>query len=111
MIPIHVTIQDKVAIQVADQRLMGQLSADDAGVTAREEGENLVLFEPFNRSTVTLRRDGLNAINVIATGDSVYVVGNYSSAKVQNRCCVSCGGTTACCMHASIECNGVTVSC
>ena len=110
MIPIHVTIQDKVAIQIDDKRLAGQPSAQEAGVTARDEGDYLVLYEPFNRSTVKVGRDGLDAINVIATGVSVFIVGNYSKA-VEHRCCVSCGGVTACGTHASIECGGVTVSC
>ena len=111
MIPIHVTIQDKVAIKMANHSLTGQVSADDAGVTSKVEGEDIVLFEPFNGSTVTMRRDGLNAINVIATGVSVFVVGNYSAEAVQHRCCVSCGGITVCGTHASIECGGVIVSC
>lgn len=110
MIPIHVTIQDKVAIQIDDKRLAGQPSAEEAGVTAKDESDYLVLYEPFNRSTVKMGRDGLDAINVIATGDSVFVVGNYSK-EVQHRCCISCGRVSACGTLVIIECDGVTVSC
>ena len=111
MIPIFVTIQGGLSFETSKKILRGHMSGEEAGIACKEDGDSVVLSEPFNGTSVSLSRRGLNAISVILGGRSVHVLGNYELAAFSEPCCVELCGTTACGMHVCITCERTTACC